>query len=85
MSNGIWDLTMSNAMIMNNLSSIELTKKISYLIKDVKKRTKLQKQSIKNFYLIHNSFFLVLISYDQAVGFGHLLYSNYQDSLLGFC
>jgi len=55
--------TITNAMIMNNLSSIELTKKISYLIKDVKKRTKLQKQSIKNFYLTHKYVSLLIDAY----------------------
>ena len=45
--------TVTNAVILKNLSSTELTIKINELIKDVKKRKLIQKLSINNFYLTH--------------------------------
>jgi len=45
--------TVTNAIILKKLTSTELTKNISYLIKNSKKRKKLQSLSINNFYLSH--------------------------------
>ena len=45
--------TITNALILNNLDSSNLEKKINYLIKNKKKRNLLQKKSIENFYLTH--------------------------------
>ena len=46
--------TVTNAIILRVLNSKELTKKIDLLIKNKKERYRLQKESIKNFYLTHN-------------------------------
>ncbi len=45
--------TITNAIIIKNLSVKTLTNKIRYLIKNTKKRIEYQKLSIKNFYLSH--------------------------------
>ena len=45
--------TVTNAIILKNLTIKELTKHINILIKDRKKRKKLQSLSINNFYLSH--------------------------------
>ncbi len=45
--------TITNARILSNLSSKELTREITFLINNEKLRKKLQTLSIKNFYLTH--------------------------------
>ena len=45
--------TITNAIILNELSSVELTKQLSLLINNNKLRRKLQLDSINNFYLTH--------------------------------
>ena len=45
--------TITNAIILKDISSTELTNRINELINDKKKRTELQKLSINNFYLSH--------------------------------
>jgi glycosyltransferase involved in cell wall biosynthesis len=45
--------TVTNAIVLNKLNAEELSKKINDLIKNTKERKKLQKYSIKNFYLTH--------------------------------
>jgi len=55
--------TITNALIMNDLSSNELTKKITSLIKNVEMRSNLQKLSIKNFYLTHKYVSLLIDNY----------------------
>ena len=46
--------TVTDAKILNSLSIKNLTKAINLLIKDTSLRSKLQKLSIKNFYLTHS-------------------------------
>ena len=46
--------TITNARILTKLSSKELSKEISYLIKNENERKKLQTLSLKNFYLTHS-------------------------------
>ena len=45
--------TVTNAIILKKLNSLELTTKINELIKDDRKRKLIQKLSIENFYLTH--------------------------------
>ena len=45
--------TVTDAKIINNLSEKNLTKNIEFLIKNPSTRNKLQKLSVKNFYLTH--------------------------------
>ena len=45
--------TVTNAIILKKLTSLELYKQINELIKDSKKREKLQNLSVKNFFLSH--------------------------------
>jgi len=55
--------TVTNSIILQNLNSKELEKKISYLINNEEKRIQLQQLSIKNFYLTHEYVANLLDSY----------------------
>ena len=55
--------TITNAIILKDLSIAELTKNIDYLIKNEKKRKILQKLSIKNFYLTHKFVSVMMDAY----------------------
>ena len=69
--------TVTNAIILKNLSSNELTKQINNLIINIDKRKKLQNLSIQNFYLTH-SYVSKLIDDYRSEKFGSikLFYTN---------
>jgi len=69
--------TVTNAIILKNLSSNELTKQINKLIINIDKRKKLQNLSIQNFYLTH-SYVSKLIDDYRSEKFGSikLFYTN---------
>ena len=61
--------TITNAIILDKLNVKELTKKINFLISDVRERKKLQNLSINNFYLSHSYVSKLIDNYrDEKIG-----------------
>ena len=68
--------TITHGIILKSLSYDSVYKSISYLIKNSKKRTELQKLSYKNFHHTHKSAVLEIDSYRQGLLSKTINYSN---------
>ena len=69
--------TVTNSLVLDNLTSMELYKKINILIKNKNTRSKLQSLSLKNFYLTHKYVSSLIDQYrDEKIQKINFFYTN---------